>query len=329
MQRVPTIDISNIDDAAIVAIDKACADHGFFKIKGHDLDGSIDEMWRETRRFFALPKEVKQSVMRQPDGAFGYFDKELTKQKRDKKEVFDYAPEAVPLFGTTRANYWPDNSAGQLTEHGAERFQAVLVDFYKKQTILAHRLMPLLCLAMGEPEDALDDLFGQHHTSTARLNHYPSEDPLPEDERDPSIELATVALGEHTDPGAVTLLLQDDVGGLQAKSDSAGWVDIEPEDHTFIINIGDIVEAWSNGRYRGAVHRVRAVPDGVSRLSMPFFYMPKPDAIISSIVSQERPRYRQFSWREFITARIADNYHKVAGGDMQLANFLVDENPPG
>ena len=61
---------------------------------------------------------------------------------------------------------------------------------------------------MGAPEGALDDVFGERHTSTARLNNYPTEDPVPEDERDPTIELASVALGEHTDPGAVTLLLK-------------------------------------------------------------------------------------------------------------------------
>ena len=323
MPTVPTIDLSNIDAAALAAIDQACLDHGFFKLKGHGLNDAIDEMWREARRFFALPRDIKQSVMRQPDRAFGYFDRELTKQKRDKKEVFDYSAKPEPMFDSGGSSYWPDNSQGQLTEHGAERFQEVLLDFYKKQNALAHEIMQLVCRAMGAPEGALDDLFGERHTSTARLNNYPTEDPLPEDERDPTIELASVALGEHTDPGAVTLLLQDDVGGLQTESDSVGWVDIEPEEHTFIVNIGDIVQVWSNGRYKAAVHRVTAVPEGASRLSMPFFYMPKADALIKPIASGEDAKYREFTWREFINKRIADNYEKVGDEDMQVSDYLI------
>ena len=76
MPTVPTIDLSNIDAAALAAIDQACLDHGFFKLKGHGLNDAIDEMWHEARRFFALPRDIKQSVMRQPDRAFGYFDRE-------------------------------------------------------------------------------------------------------------------------------------------------------------------------------------------------------------------------------------------------------------
>jgi len=71
MPTVPTIDLSNVDAAALAAIDQACLDHGFFKVKGHGLNDEIDEMWREARRFFALPRAIKQSVMRQPDRAFG------------------------------------------------------------------------------------------------------------------------------------------------------------------------------------------------------------------------------------------------------------------
>ena len=121
-------------------------------------------------------------------------------------------------------------------------------------------------------------------------------------------------------------MLQDDVGGLQTESDSVGWVDIEPEEHTFIVNIGDIVQVWSNGRYKAAVHRVTAVPEGTSRLSMPFFYMPKADALIKPITSGEDAKYREFTWREFINKRIADNYEKVGDEDMQVSDYLINHS---
>jgi isopenicillin N synthase-like dioxygenase len=323
VKTVPTIDIRNIDHKAKQEIDEACIDHGFFKIRGHGLDDMIDEMWCQASAFFSAPREFKQTVRRPADGAFGFFDSELTQQKRDLKEVFDYAPEAVPLFGNTSKPFWPSGSL--LDKYSLEHFQKTLGNFYVEQTKVAKLLMEILCETLGEPRGTLDDLFGEFQTSTARLNYYPSVDTVPEVERDPGVELNTVALGAHTDPGAVTLLLQDNIGGLQAESTESGWIDVEPEEYTFIINIGDIVQAWSNGRYKAAVHRVLKVPAGKSRFSMPFFYMPKAEAIIKPIMSNEMNQYREFSWGEFIQKRIADNYEKVGDSDMQVTDFMMSK----
>ena len=81
-----------------------------------------------------------------------------------------------------------------------------------------------------------------------------------------------MALHHHSDAGALTVLLQDDVGGLQVETD-AGWVDVTPIDGALVVNCGDMVQIWSNDRYRAAVHRVRPMT-GKSRYSIPFLLQP-------------------------------------------------------
>ena len=90
MSAIPTIDMRNIDAKALLEIDMACRDHGFFKLIGHGLNDLIDQMWEQTSIFFASPRELKVSVMRTEENAFGYYDRELTKQMRDQKETFDF-----------------------------------------------------------------------------------------------------------------------------------------------------------------------------------------------------------------------------------------------
>ena len=129
MPTVPTMDLSI--DAAAAAVSKPVLTMGFL-LKGHGLNDAIDEMWREARRFFALPRNIKQSVMHQPDQAFGYFDRN-TKQKRDKKEVFDYSRSQSPcstLVGRATGLI----ILGSVGEYGAERFRGLL-GFYKTNVV--------------------------------------------------------------------------------------------------------------------------------------------------------------------------------------------------
>lgn len=323
MIEVPTINLNEIDSESLVAIDRACQEHGFFKIAGHGLNDQIDAMQRNIRAFFAAPREVKRSVYRGPGQAFGYYDKELTKQKRDLKEVFDYhGQEGVVLLGAGQpGGIWPSTSDAQLAGLGLDNFEATLKHFYGKQTLLAERVTRLLCQALGQEAGSLDDLFGAKHTSTSRLNHYPGKEILPESEQDPTIELNELALAEHTDPNGVTVLYQDSVGGLQTFSKTAGWIDVPPEPYTFVINIGDIMQAWSNDRYKAAVHRVRKIPSSTPRISFTLFHMPKNGTSIDSIFGENDRKFRSFDWNEFINARIADNYEKQDDVDMQLDNY--------
>ncbi len=243
MSEVPTIDLSQVDDRSLELIDRACRDHGFFLAVGHGMDGHLAALMDKAKAFFDLPKEEKRKVLRTADNPMGYFDRELTKQKRDQKEVFDfYAPRAGAGIGRMR---WPEQPEG---------FREVLSDYFHASAGVAKLVMALLCRAIGQPASVLDEAFSGSPTNTARLNHYPPEDLLSVDERKDVKPLGDMALHHHTDPGAVTLLYQDQVGGLETYSREDGWIPVPPNPDALVVNVGDVVQVWSNGQYRAATY---------------------------------------------------------------------------
>ena len=319
MSQVPTIDISNITPQSLRDIDRACSDHGFFKLVGHGLNDLIDQMWQQTEIFFGQPQSQKDALMRPADSAFGYFNREMTKLKRDQKETFDY--HGLPADSDKQAahNFWPAHTSASSNELAA--FQTILRAYYAENTLLAEKTLSLVCRALGKEAHSLDALFGDSHTTLARLNHYPPYDPLPAAQHTPENALGDMALHEHTDPGAITLLFQDQVGGLQTLSDEDGWIDVPPEDYSFVVNLGDLMQVWSNDRYKAAAHRVLPVPSGISRYSMPFFYSPGYRAVIEPLASLEEPHYRPFTWYEFAKARTNDNYENRGMPDTQVTDY--------
>ncbi len=159
---------------------------------------------------------------------------------------------------------------------------------------------------------------------TVRLNHYPTHDPVPESASANLADLGPTALGHHTDPGVLTLLLQDDTGGLQTHSLSEGWIDVPPRTGQIVVNIGDSFQVWSNDHYRAGIHRVTPITTQ-SRYSIPYFYNPAYTQIIQPIegLDAEEPRYRPFTWKEFIQARVDDNFADLGSEDTQSSHFRI------
>jgi isopenicillin N synthase-like dioxygenase len=162
------------------------------------------------------------------------------------------------------------------------------------------------------------------NSSTVRLNHYTLGDPVPENERNGLAVLGKTALGHHTDPGAITLLLQDDTGGLQAESLDDGWIDVPPTAGTVVVNLGDCMQAWTNDRYRAAVHRVLPMTTK-RRFSIPYFANPHRDAMVAPLpaLSIGGARYREFAWREYMAARAYDNFTDLGEPDSQVTDFRI------
>ncbi len=265
MDLVPVVDIQNPEKTSLEALSNACANHGFFQISGHGHDKLIDRMWDETRRFFAEPSEVKNSVRRTQDMPLGYYDRELTKRKRDCKEVFDIM--APGGRGRTDRNRWPENLPG---------FRETQAEFFDAFSELAEETLRVIHRSLDLPDEIIATHKGNSAVSTVRLNHYTVEDPVAGDSSELA-ELADVSLGDHTDPGVLTLLLQDNTGGLQALGRDGNWIDVPPSPGLVVVNIGDILQVWTNDRYRASVHRVTRMTRS-SRLSIPYFYNPQVDA---------------------------------------------------
>jgi len=314
-RSVPVIDLD--DNAAVKQIAAACREWGFFQVVNHGVDTDlIDEVWRATRAFFALPVNEKELILRTRENPWGYYNNELTKNQRDKKEVFDYTTDGVdPVYHAE--NRWPGFDA---------RFRTVMEAYGDACTGLSLRLLQAMCSGLGLTPDYLDRLFDPAHTGFIRLNFYPVQDPLAGREDVECLGVADFGVHHHTDAGALTVLLQDDVSGLQVFNQGF-WHDVPPVEGAFVINTGDMMQVWSNDYYQAAIHRVLAMED-VDRYSIPFFYNPGADAAISplpSVVSGERPvRYRPIAWADFRSRRTDGDYADY-GTEVQIAQFWIND----
>ena len=324
MDKVPTIDFAkyreghfNSDDR--IELTSACEDMGFFLLKGHGLDELITEVFLESESFFSESKDYKQRVRRDEENPLGYFDRELTKRKRDQKEVFDFRVGGYQSNKSNRTTRWPENRDG---------FKDCLARFFDSFAALSEEVMEMIFASMGmeaaESRKLVAASFGPEHSSAARLNYYPAVDPVPETERGAVTPLGDMALHHHTDPGAITLLLQDDHGGLQAHSTEHGWRDVEPQAGTIVVNIGDVMQVWTNDRCKSGIHRVLPIASGRGRFSTPFFYQPRFDAVIKPWSNENEPtKYRSFLWKEFIRGRVADNFADYGDDDIQVDKYRV------
>jgi len=314
MDRVPVVDLAAPSSTSLEALAEACADHGFFLLEGHGLDGLVDRTWAACRRFFDAPRPTREAIRRTEDRALGWFDRELTKRTRDHKEVFDYIDPEVST--PDRAlNRWPS---------GLDGFEADLGAFFDGFAALAVRAADLVHHTLGLDGATADACVGARTSSTVRLNHYTVGDPVPVDERVGLNDLGPIALGHHTDPGVLTLLLQDDVGGLQTLDRSGDWVDVPPRPGTVVVNLGDVTQVRTNDRYRAAVHRVESL-DQRDRFSIPFFSNPDRHTVVEPLADllDGPPAYRSFPFAELIAGRARDNYADLGEDDLQIAHYRV------
>ena len=307
--NVPTIDLQKArnDASQLKLLDLACRDHGFFLLKNHGMQKEIDAMWQMSKWFFNQPREEKLKIIRTETIPLGYYDRELTKQKRDLKEVFDFM---YPKLSGEDLNQWPENN----------EFRSTMEIFFSKASQVAEETLQLIFLNLNSNNSQLPN--GEGSTSNARLNFYPVDDPIEESTRDKITNLGDMALHHHTDPGILTLLLQDMTGGLQTKSKEFGWIDIEPEEDTIVVNLGDAMQVWTNDEYVAAIHRVTKRTEKV-RYSTPYFYNPKRDAVIQPLeqILDEDPKYTPFTWKEYIQGRVDDNYTDLGEEDIQISKF--------
>jgi isopenicillin N synthase-like dioxygenase len=301
-KTLPVIDISDIGDLdgerTRREIDAACRDWGFFQVVGHGIPAAVTrELRRQMREFFALPIEAKHAIERTAENPWGFYDRELTKRTRDWKQVFDYGPADGGLLNPQ----WPK---------GLPTLKPAVTRFYEACDALALRLLDTIATNLGMPSRSLDACFRPAHTSFVRLNYYPK---CPAPQRPTDMELAEngyLGVNHHTDAGALTLLLQDEQPGLEVFKDGE-WILVEPMEEALVVNIGDIVQVWSNDRYRAALHRGLASAEN-ERFSAPFFFNPGYDtqyAPLPSTVDEDHPPcYEPINWGQFRAQRAAGDY---------------------
>ena len=324
IEQVPVIDIQGLDgilgqdpavdpgsDSPVIReIADACSDWGFFQVVNHGIPPAlVNAAWEQSRWLFSRPRAEKHDILRDRANPWGYYDNELTKNQRDRKEVFDFTVTGVdPIYGGE--NRWPD---------GDDAFRRVMLDYLAACETLSLRLLRAFCRGLGLPADRLDADFDGCHTGFVRLNYYPVDDPLAGSDI-PHLDTADLGVHHHTDAGALTVLLQDDIGGLQVHRDGL-WYDIPVVEGAMVINTGDMMQVWSNDRYKAAMHRVLAMKEK-DRYSIPFFYNPAAGTVAAPLdgVGDDAPRYRPIPWSEFRGQRTDGDYADY-GEEVQISQY--------
>ena len=194
MSSIPVVDIAQLDSRnTMKALDGACRDWGLFQVIRHGIDAATITALSDTMRaFFAQPTAVKRQISRTADNPWGYFDRELTKNKRDWKQIYDFGPAS----GNSIRPQWPC---------ALPEFRSAVRNYYDECEQLARRLLCAISANLGMPRDYLDRGFGPDHTSFLRLNYYP---PCPATGDATSLQQRHLGINDHTDAGALTLLLQ-------------------------------------------------------------------------------------------------------------------------
>jgi isopenicillin N synthase-like dioxygenase len=276
---VPIIDLSTGDRAAAWEIHKACRDIGFFYIANHGIDAAmLDAQLEWARRFFALPVAEKLALHMNRAPSFAGYEPLAgqtldTDSPPDLKEGFYYGEELAPDHPYVRQgirgyghNQWPAGLPG---------FREHMLEYCARVTALGHRVMSLIALSLELPPQYFEPLF-RWPSGNVRLVHYP---PHP---RDASFN--QLGAGAHTDWGGITLLLQDDVGGLEVQNAAGEWIFAPPIPGTLVVNLGDLIARWTNDLYRSNMHRVlNANREGRDRYSVPFFFSPDHQAVIECL----------------------------------------------
>lgn len=274
MSVIPIIDPSSPD--APVQVRAACARTGFFYLVNHGVpDTLVADQFERTRRFFALPLAERMALASANSPAGNGYDPLRSQVLRsgtapDLKESFHIGPELPddhPHVARGLVRYGHNQWPAALPE-----FRAGCLAYFAALEALGLRVMGLIARSLNLPEDH----FRPFHTcpmSDLRMLHYPAGVADPADGRQ-------FGAGAHQDWGGVTLLAQDDVGGLEVEVDDGVFLPAPPLPGSFVVNIGQLIARWSNGHYRSNVHRVLANGSGRSRYSIPFFFNPDFDAEI-------------------------------------------------
>ena len=280
--QVPIIDVAalvggpgSVDEVAR-QIAAACRAHGFFYIVGHGVDEALcNRLDSLSRQFFALPDERKARIRMALGGRAwrGWFalGNELTSGRPDWKEGLYLGTELPDDDPRVRAG-WPLHGRNLFPAEPAELRETTLA-YIDALTRLGHALMQGIALSLGLHADYFAERCTGDPLVLFRIFNYPSRPAAPE---------VRWGVGEHTDYGLLTMLRQDDVGGLEIKT-ASGWVAAPPVAGSFVCNIGDMLERMTGGLYKSTPHRVALNTSGRDRISLPFFFDPNFAARIESV----------------------------------------------
>ena len=280
-------------------VDRALSDCGF--IASSDLgfsDELIARVFEASATFFLSDAKNKmRSAYLSAEENFGYqaFASEHLDpaSPADLKETFTMRN---ILNATIEENRWP-----------SIEFKELMQFFFAECLERAFLLQRILAEALNLDED----FFVKFHSGqniSLRLLHYPAC-------RSDKVQDSQLGAGAHTDYGLTTFLFQDSVGGLEICDQHGNWQDVEPDESVVLINSGDLLERWTNGKYRSTLHRVKPMTRGRDRFSIAFFVDPDSDTevkVLDSFIDADTPRkFSDVNAGDYIRGRLENSHNNL------------------
>ena len=332
MNSIPVIDLAHAlhsgEDGvahAVHLLRQAALSSGFFYIQNHGIATDlIQRQFDLAEKIFALPIEVKQKYDQSLNPSHLGFE-QMAAQKSDAKARADikegfycgktYAtdhPYVMAQYQGYGINQWPSLEVPEMEQQCQDYIHAL--------EGLAKRIMQLLALSLDLNEDYFDRCC-EDPMVTLKMLRYP---PHPADADEYSF-----GVGAHTDWGSITILAQDDCGGLEVCLPEGTWVKAPPIANSFVVNLGDLIPRWTNGLYHSNPHRVRNLfSQGRSRYSIPFFYGPNYLTAISALPGTVAPG-EQYAYRPCTAGEHMEemylNAYTVSQEDQKVLAYLAED----
>ena len=281
MTSIPVVDIGQVgrsrEAASVAAIDmaSACVEVGFFYLGGHGVDARVvAALQSAVERLFALPDATKRSLSIRPGDYRGYIPFNAFGDNSNAEGVDHYegyklhrevsADDPIRRQCTLYApNRWPARVAG---------FKQAVLDYWREMECLSETLLTLFAQALEVEPDRMLSSF-EESLSNMTLLHYP-ETP---------VRVIGSGIHPHRDIDAFTILYPGEVSGLEIRTTAGSWLSVEPRGDRLIVNIGNMMELWSGGRFVSTPHRV-SNPVGRHRYSFPYFAIPRHDVLLEPLV---------------------------------------------
>lgn len=314
---LPLVDISKLNSISLEerlevahALDQACKETGFLYLKGDQFNFKyVEDLIQKTKEFFNQDLSTKmQYYIGLSCNHSGYVpigEEQFAGKSYDLKEAYDVNYDYLgpitdcPLLGPS---LWPND----------QQFKTIVSRYYTHLRQISQQIFSAFALALNLDEHFFDEKL-THAPSQLRLIHYP---------HNPEVKDAE-GIGAHTDYECFTLLLPT-APGLQVLNKQGEWIDIPLIENTFVMNIGDMMEILSNGKYLATKHRVKKVAE--ERYSFPLFCACNYDTIIAPVTQTEKHLYQALISGEHLFNQTAQTFsylkNRVSSGEISLKNAV-------
>lgn len=324
--EIPVVDIGPLagksSDAAdlrrtVAQLGEACRDVGFFYVTNHGVpEADSAALLAETKRFFALPLEAKMKIRLGITSQFRGFipiGGEVTGGRSDWHECVDLQPrwgrdarDFAAAVATRDPDRHPLDDPGQWPQAMAS-FSTTMMRAWDYRYKLGGRIAAGMAISLGLDKNFFAPFSGVE-LCDLRLLHYPPQAAAANDDETADGDFGFAA---HVDYGFLTVLQQDEISGLEVRNSEGDWISAPPLPGAFIVNIGEMMQRWTNDRYRATWHRV-VRPGTADRYSIPFFFEPRFDARVEPLPvccdASNPPRYEPCEFGPYSMGRYATAY---------------------